>query len=154
MNKIQPVEIDEPKTPLLAIIGNNPRLVDLYRQLTTILVRESSLEPRCRWLITMRMASLSNCGYEFGRHAAHALDPADLVIARMALDDERLSDEDRLLLTFVEDVYKNQNVGDDLWNKIQDQYEISEIIEMITLLGLYFMAGTIANIAGLGVSKG
>ena len=143
--RLTPAQIDEPATPLLRMIGNNPRLVPLFRTLTKTLVTDSELPPRVRWLITMRTALRCKCDYEFGRHGKHPAQESDVKLVSLPLDSKELAPAERQLLALADQVHQTQNIDDTLWAELVASYTPAQIVEMISVAGLYIMAASLAN---------
>ena len=142
-----PLENGERSSPLLRVIGNNPRIADLFETLTDVFVRNSGLPGRDRWLITKRMAFRCGCTYGFG-HASGGLDPelAELAVGRV--DDARLSEPDRAILSLVDQLYETNTVDDDLWSRLASTRSPAELVELVSLTGFYWMASVVANSTG------
>lgn len=147
-SRLSPVETETATTPLLKIIANNPRMVDLFRNLTQVLVKDSGLPPHERWLVTMRMAWRCNCGYPFGSKAADAASPDDAKIVVSPLDSPDLSAADRLLLEFTDQVHDRQDVDQRVWNEMLATRSPAQMVELASLAGLYLMASSVANVCG------
>lgn len=146
--RLSPVELAGATTPLLRVIANNPRLVDIYRQLTQVLVKDSELPPHERWVVTMRMAWRCNCRYEFGRKAKDAATAEDMGIVVAPADDPNLSEPDRLLLEFVDQLHDRQNVEQRIWTALAATHTPANLVELVSLAGLYLLASSVANTCG------
>lgn len=147
--RLAPVQIDDPSTPLLRVIGNNPRLVPLYRTLTRVLVLESALPPRVRWLLTMRTAFRCKCSYEFGRRAKDAASESDMKLVDLPLSSNDLAESDRQLFALVDQIHQTQTIDNALWSELAARYTPDQIVEMISVVGLYIMAASVANSCGV-----
>ncbi len=147
-SRLAPAALESATTPLLRIIANNPRMVDLFRELTRVLVKESQLIPHERWLVTMRMAWRCNCGYEFGRKAADAATPEDMKTVVARIDSPELSATDRLLLEFTDQIHARQNIDQRVWEALCATRSPAYMVELTSLAGLYLMASTMANVGG------
>jgi len=126
--RLVPAQIDEPATPLLRMIGNNPRLVPLFRQLTKVLVTESELPPRVRWLITMRTALRCDCSYEFGRRAKDAMQESDIKLVPLPLESKDLSLADRQVFALADQIHQTQRIDDALWAELAAAYTPAQIV--------------------------
>lgn len=147
--RLQPVQIDDPSTPLLRVIANNPRMVPLYRTMTQILVRESALPPRVRWLLTMRTAFHAKCSYEFGRHGKDPALASDMALVPLPLSSPQLPTMERQLFALADQIHQTQNIDDALWAELSATYTPEQIVEMISVVGLYIMAASVANSCGV-----
>ncbi len=146
--RLPPADSATATTPLLKIIAHSPRMEELFRNLTQVLVKESQLIPRERWLVTMRMAWRCNCAYEFGRKAPDAASNLDMKIVVAALDAPELSADDRLLLAFTDQVHARQDIDQQLWAALCATRSPAYMVELTSLAGLYLMAASVANVCG------
>lgn len=148
LKRLAGVQVEGAGTPLLQVIANNPRLVDVFRHLTQVLVKESQLDPQERWLVTMRMAWRCGCHYEFGRKAGDAPSADAMKKVTASLSDPALSQADRLLLEFTDQVHARQQVDQGLWDQLAATRSPAYLVELTSLAGLYLLASSVANVCG------
>jgi alkylhydroperoxidase family enzyme len=145
--RLTPLGPGERSSPLLRVIGNNPRVADLFESLTDVFVRNSGLPARDRWLITKRMAFRCGCTYGFG-HASGDLDPDLSELAVGPTDDPRLTESDRATLALVDQLYETNMVDDELWSTLASIRSPADLVELVSLTGFYWMASVVANSTG------
>ena len=97
----------------------------------------------------MRTALRCNCSYEFGRHSKHPAQASDVKLVSLALDSKDLPPMERQLLALADQVHQTQNVDDTLWAELAATYSPAQIVEMISVCGLYIMAASLANSSGV-----
>ncbi len=59
-------------SPLYQVLLNSPAVVDGWEAMLTAIRQKTSLSPRLRELIILRVATLNNAPYEFDAHVPHA----------------------------------------------------------------------------------
>ena len=148
VQRLKPVNLEGATTPLLKIIANNARLVAVFKDLTQALVKDSQLKSHERWLVTMRMAWRCKCDYEFGRKAADAASPSAMQIVTASTDDPSLTEDDRLLLVFTDQIHAGQNVEQAVWDAMVHTRSPAYMVELVSVAGLYLLASSVANTCG------
>lgn len=119
--------------------------------------RANSLPSRVRELVISRVCGRCGCEYEWGVHAmsyGSKVGISDEQMASAAVgspNDDCWSDDDRLVLSLVDQLHDTSHVDDDLFQALSTSFEVDQIIEMMMLAGWYHAICYTAN--GLRVTN-
>ena len=115
----------------------------------------SSLEPRLREVIIMRVGWNTNCEYEWGQHVLMS-EPAGL----SSEDHERIkegalaegwSEIESVLITATDELLAETMISDATWALLSRQLNKKQITDFIFTVGQYNMMAMVLN--GLGVQR-
>jgi alkylhydroperoxidase family enzyme len=133
------------------------RNADVFADLLTLnrrLLQQSTLDPRVRELLIMRVAGRCKAPYVWSHHEvigrAAGLTDDDLA----ALAAERAGGEDALLLRAVDELVVDHTLGDATWRGLADRYPIEQVIEMCVLVGHYATVASVVNALGIQLEDG
>lgn len=124
-------------------LAHHPRILKRFLLLGAAFTNQGTLPIRVREIIVLRLSWRTGCEYEFGNHI--------LVASKSGFSDEEIwslttpdpdaewSDDERLLITLVDELYKDDSISEATWVRLQGRWAPQSIIEMVTLAGLYRM---------------
>ena len=133
------------------------RNTDVFADFLTLgrrLLELSSLEPRARELLIMRVAWRCRAPYEWSHHQvigrAAGLTDADL--AALATDLVDASDRLRMvLLRAADELVLDHRLGDATWTGLTGMYTTEQVIEICMLVGQYIMLAGVLNSLGVQI---
>lgn len=138
---------------LFRTLAHNPRV--LRRIQRGGLLDPGSVSLRLRELVILRTCSLCGADYEWGVHAA-------LFATAAQLDDAALSatrapkaggygwsPEEHLALRMCDELHTQSTIGDLLWSELRASFEPAQLVELVTLAGLYHAVSFIVNATGV-----
>jgi 4-carboxymuconolactone decarboxylase len=136
---------------IFATLARYPRLFRRWSPFAGKLLRGGRLADRDRELVILRTALLTEAGYEWGQHVAigRTAGLSDDEIGQIAIGPQApgWSDEDRSLLTAVDELIGDRCVTDGTWAQLASRYDEEELIEITMLAGSYAMlAGTLNSL--------
>lgn len=135
---------------LFRTVANYPGLFRRYLTFADKLFG-GKLSARTRELVILRVAILCDSAYEWGQHVRVGRDIglSDEEIDRVALgpDAPGWSEQDRVLLTAVDQIATDRTVDDATWSALSSFLDAVRLIELTFLTGHYVMlAGVIGTL--------
>ena len=145
------------KTNMTMTMANHPALANAYHTFGKHLLLGSTLAVRPRELVVLRTAWHLKCGYEWHYHVGYAL-KAGLTMDEIAAVRDGPSamiwdgkDEDRAVLTAVDELYRDSKLSDATWAKLSGYYDRRQMMDLLFTIGNYVMLGWAAASMGVGV---
>jgi 4-carboxymuconolactone decarboxylase len=134
----------------LSTLVRHPALAEVYLPFSTYLMRGSTLPPRMRELVILRVAHHHSCAYEWGHHvaAAQQLGMSDDEIA--AIETSSPADEfDRTLIAAVDELHQQSRISPDTWAALGARLDDRARMDLIFTVGSYGMFATALNTFGV-----
>lgn len=135
---------------LLATLARHPDLAEAFLPFNTRLLLRSTLPPRLRELVILRVARRSSCAYEWTHHVK--------IAAKAGLSDgeidaagrgEASGTLDRAVLTAVDELEDSSNLSDGTWAALRDHLEERQLMDLVFTIGAYRMLATALNTFGV-----
>ncbi len=159
---LPPDERDERQTELIARAGREfgvyttlVRNTDLFGDLLPFgqrLLEQSTLDPRVRELLIMRVAWRCRAPYVWSHH--------DVIGRSAGLTDDDLaalvtdSAGDALLPRVADELVADHRLSDPTWRDLAQRYPTEQVIEICLLVGLYTMLSGTLNSLGVQLEDG
>lgn len=153
---LPPEERDERQAALIAAAGAEfgvyttlVRHTDLFADLLPFgqrLLAKSTLEPRDRELLILRVAWRCGAPYVWAHHEK-AVTEADLA----ALVDDAACE---VLLRAADELVAGHRLGDEVWQELAERYSTTQMIEICLLAGQYVMLAGTLNSLGVQLEDG
>jgi len=139
---------------VLATLVRHPKLTRAYLRFSTYLLYESTLPPRIRELVTLRVAHRRGCAYEWSHHVEMGkelgLSDSDIEAVRSG----KPSDEfDRALLRAVDELDEKTNVSDETWAALGERLDEHQRMDLIFTTGNYIALAMALNTFGVEVEE-
>src|ERR1700761_7141097 len=129
-------------SPLYRILLNSPAVCAGWEQLLTAIRQKTSLSPRLRELVILRIAVLNRAEYEFTAHAPIALKAgmteAELDALQMG-DASLLTDMDRLVLDYTDAMTTDIQVPDALFARVKTHFDPEGLVDLTATIAAYNM---------------
>lgn len=126
---------------VLGVMAHHPALAEAFYTFNGHLLNATTLSPRQRELIVLRVATLRKSGYEWAQHMLMAQDAglSDREIASVAYGPEcPLWDQlDVALLRAVDDVVGDGGISDGAWGILAAHLDAAQILDVIHTIGGY-----------------
>lgn len=167
--RIQPLSADEipdaaPKQllegPILNIFGTlarHPTLLSRWMDFAIHIMMESTLSPRERELVILRVGWLSRSGYEWGQHVEFGrrvgLDDADFDRVREGPAAEGWSERERALLQATDELHGDAFVSDETWAQL-DGFTDEQKLDFVFTVGQYMLVSMALNTLGVQPDEG
>ena len=139
---------------LFRTLAHNPRV--LRRIQRGGLLDPGSISTRLRELVILRTCARCRADYEWGVHAALFAGPAGFSERELAAlaqasspVDTFSADEDRLALRLADALHERARIDDALWRALTGAFDSAQLLELVTLAGLYHAVSFIVNVTGV-----
>lgn len=133
-------------SPLYQVLLNSPAVVQGWEAMLTAIRQKTSLSPRLRELIILRVATLNNAPYEFDAHVPHALAGGmsqaliDALRSNPALDELRwLEPGEADVLALTDAMTRDIEVPDAVFAPLRARYDDTQLVELAATVGAYNM---------------
>lgn len=121
---------------------NSPLLAEGWEQFFTIIRQKTSVPPRLREFVMLRVAVLNGAEYEFEAHVPHAL------AAGMTQEDvgklranrtESFQGIEKLVLQYTDAITRDLVVPDALYAQLDKAFEVKTLVELTATIAAYNM---------------
>ena len=118
----------------------------------------SSLAPRDREIVILRIGWLCQSGYEFGQHIVIGRDAGlnDGEIKAIAEGDSapNWSDAERTLIKATDELHADAFISDAIFAELQEHFDEKQILDVIFAVGQYNMVSMALNTTGVQLDEG
>jgi 4-carboxymuconolactone decarboxylase len=133
----------------------HPELYRRFNQFAHQVLFKSSLSPRERELVVLRVGWLCGSDYEFHQHRSIGKDAgiSDAEIERIKLGAQApgWSSDDALLLQAVDELHRDHVLSDALWQPLSARYSTQQLMDFLFLVGNYAMLAMVLNTLGVQI---
>ena len=139
-------------------LANYPELSRAWGRFARHVLSESSLPPRERELVILRMGWNCRSGYEFGQHrrigqeAGLTLDEVERV--KQGPDAEGWSEHERALLRATDELHADAFISDDTWDVLAANYDTRQLMDVVFAAGQYNLVSMALNTLGVQLEPG
>lgn len=151
LTRITPPGAPEPLA-LFRVIARHPELAERMRVWGGYFLSPKALLPlREREVVINRVCARCNAEYEWGVHvaafgqAAGFSEAHNRAIADPDADDAALTERDRLLVQWVDQLHDSGTVDDALWAQMALHWDERQLIELMMLAGWYHAIAYVCN---------
>jgi alkylhydroperoxidase family enzyme len=142
-----------PPLLLFRTVARNPRV--LQRWLAGGLLDKGSISLRLRELMILRTTALCGAEYEWGVHVASfgakAQWTGEQIRSTVHGDaaDPCWSEQEQCVILLADQLHASNKVTDQAWQRITSSFAGDQLVELVTLCGLYHMVSFTANALGV-----
>jgi 4-carboxymuconolactone decarboxylase len=115
--------------------------------------QDSTLEPRLRELLILRVAWRTGSGYEWNQHhrmgGDEGLTSAQLSAVAAGPADPVWTPEERALLSAVDETIDHFEVSDQTWSVLAENFAPAQLFELLFVIGGYLALAGVLNSIGL-----
>lgn len=109
------------------------------------------LTPHIRELVILLTAHINRCDYEWVQHVTPAktfgvTDAQISAIQNLTFTEKDFGPKEMAAMTFARAVLNDPQVTDDVFKLAQENFSNRELVEIVELIGYYWMAGRIATV--------
>ncbi len=143
---------------ILATIAHHPRLLRPFLAFAATLSVAGTLPRRISELLALRAAWNCRSAFEWGHHVeygrAAGLSEDEIRRVTAGPDDTAWSPGDRALLRAADELHESQDVTDETWARLRQDWEEAELVEIPFVVGNYTMLSMVANSTGVPLEEG
>ena len=125
------------------VVANSPGVARSAIKLGNSLISRTELSPKLRELTIMRIAKLCDCEYEWVQHTPVALESGLTQVQLDAIgfwnESDAFSEEERAILSYVDEVEKNIRVPDNIFQALRRYLDERQIVELTLGIGWWGM---------------
>ena len=133
-------------------------LFTTFRVFGRHIMSDSSLDPRLREILIMRVGWKTRCEYQWGQHvrmsAPAGLTPEDHERIKRGADAEGWSDLESALITAADELLDTTNISRDTWTRLDEHLSTEELMDTIFTVGQYNMVAMALNSMGIAPEPG
>ena len=119
----------------LRTLARVPALADRTFPFMRYVSRDSTLSPRHRAILTLRVAWLTQSANLWTSHANHALEAGvtaeDVQRIAEGSSADTWSEFDRALLSLADELFQNASVSDNTWEALASQYDVLNLVDAV-----------------------
>lgn len=142
---------------IFATLARHPKLYKRWAVFGSHTLLKSSLPPRDRELVILRMAWLAQCRYEWGQHLSLGRDAGltndEMARIKSGPDAQGWSDADQQLLHAVDELKAHCVVSDKTWRALASRYSETQLMDFIFTAGQYHMLAMALNSFGVELDE-
>ena len=125
----------------LGVLARYPELALAYNTFSGQVMYGSTLTPRHRELLVLRVAARRDSEYEWRQHVASAgdndVDPDEVARIAVGTDAPEWSDLERALLHAVDELLGDARIGDETWAALATEFDDHQLMDVVFTVGAY-----------------
>jgi len=138
-------------------LARHPRLAERFIATIRYILSESTLPPRDRELLILRIGWLCRAEYEWSRHStlARQVGLTDGEIDRIAEGPaaEGWSGFEATLLRAVDELYEDAFISDATWERLAERYSEKQLMDLVFTVGQYNLVSMALNTFGVQLDE-
>ena len=139
-------------------MANHPELARDWMTFASHILRRSTLPPRDREILILRIGWLCEAEYEWAQHVriGKSVGLTDDDIRRISEGPSAagLAPHDKLLLQAVDELRRDAFVSDDTWQALSRTYDTKQMMDLVFTVGEYNLVSMAANSFGVQLDEG
>ena len=144
-NPRHPVPPRDPASPsglnAMGVLAHHPELTAAYNQLIRHALYFSSITPRQRELLVLRVAHLRSSTYEWAQHVYQAgvagLAPEEIERVRFGPSAPEWAPLDRALLTAADELVAVARIGEETYEALSAELDTQQLMDVVFTVGAY-----------------
>ena len=143
---------------IFATLAHHPSLLRRWLVFATHVLSKSTLTPRDRELLILRVGVRCAAPYEFGQHHVIA-QRCDITVdeierVKSGPDDPAWSAFDAALLRAVDELHDDSKISDSTWATLAERYDTAQLLDLIFTVGNYHLVSMALNSCGVQLDEG
>lgn len=130
-------------------LAHHPQLLRQWLGFATYLLTASTLEPRLRELVVLRVGWLCRSPYEWGQHVhvgrRAGVTDADLTRVADGPQATGWTDAEAAALNATDELVANHALGDANWSALQAHFTTQQVLDLVFLVGQYQLVSAALN---------
>jgi len=118
----------------------------------------SSLEPRDREIVILRIGWLCQSGYEFGQHIVigrdAGLNDGEIKAIAVGADAHNWSEAEQALIKATDELHADAFISDASFAELQEHFDEQQILDIVFAVGQYNMVSMALNTTGVQLDEG
>ncbi len=130
----------------------NPRLAEAWQPFALYVMRNSTLPPRDREILILRIGWLNQSQYEFTHHVLVAkrlgMSDAEIEYVKAGPDAAGWTASDAALVKAADQLHANAFIDDRVWAVLRSRYDDQQLMDLIVTVGQYNLISWYLNTLG------
>ncbi len=139
-------------------LANNPQMAARWLPFAGYIASRSTLGPREREILILRIGWLCRSEYQFGQHTlvGKSVGLTDVEIERITEGPKATGWDsfDATLLRAVDELYYDAFITDGTWNALAKRYNQQQLIDVVATVGEYNLSSMLTNSLGVQLDEG
>jgi alkylhydroperoxidase family enzyme len=125
----------------MGVLAHHPELATAYNQLIRHALYYSTITPRQRELLVLRVAHRRGAAYEWAQHVYQAglagITPDEMIRVRLEPDAAAWSPLERALLSAADELIADARIGEDTYAVLSAELDTQQIMDVVFTVGAY-----------------
>ena len=139
-------------------VANHPTLLRKWLVFATYALTKSTLDPRTRELVVLRVGWRCHAPYEWGQHVVvgRGVGLTDTDIARVAAgpDVDGWTEAEAVALRATDELHERTTITDTTWAALRPHFSDEQILDFVFLVGQYHLVSMALNACGVARDDG
>jgi alkylhydroperoxidase family enzyme len=140
-----PVPPRDPSSPkglnAMGVLAHHPELTDAYNQLIRHALYFTTITPRERELLVLRVAHLRDATYEWAQHAYQAavagLSAEEVARVRKGPEAPEWGPHERALLSAADDLVADARIAEATYAELATSFDTQQMMDLVFTVGVY-----------------
>lgn len=160
MERAREAMVDQPvkAVNVLATLSHNRTIRDAVNQMSQVVLFGGDLPRRQVEIAVLRMGWNCQSVYEFGQHTLFGRDAGlsdeEIYLTTRPIEQGAWAAADAAILQLVDDLYRDDCVGDATWGEASLHFSEADIIHLIATAGCYRLVSGFLNSTGVELDEG
>jgi len=134
-------------------LAHHPKLMKRWTVFGNHILSKSTLDPRERELVILRIGWLCKSEYEWGQHVLiglrSGLDDADIRRIQEGPDASGWAPFDAALLRATDELHRDAMISDATWKQLAERYDTQQLMDLVFTVGQYNLVSMALNSFGV-----
>lgn len=143
---------------IFSTLAHHPELLKRWMVFANHVLVKSTLPPREREMLILRIGWLCRAEYEWSQHVvigkAVGLSDADIDRIADGADAPGWSDDDAALLRAVDELHGDAFISDATWQKLAARWSVQQLMDVVFTVGQYALVSMALNTLGVQLDPG
>jgi len=136
----------------------HPKLLKRWLPFANHILFKSSLAPREREMLILRVAWVARAEYEWGHHQEvgqrAGLSDAEIVRIAAGPDAPGWTQFEAALLRAVDELHRSSRIGNSTWTRLAERYDTAQLMDVVFTVGNYAALAMALNSFGVMLDDG
>ncbi|MFT3855757.1 MAG: carboxymuconolactone decarboxylase family protein [Ilumatobacteraceae bacterium] len=143
---------------IFGTLAHHPGLMRRWMVFATHVLSKSTLTPRDRELVILRIGARCHSQYEFSQHAIIArrsdITADEIEATKQPIDAHPWSTKDAALLRAADELHDDARISDATWATLTAELSTEQMMDVIFAVGQYNLVSMFLNTAGVQLDEG
>jgi len=140
-----------------ATMANHPELSEAWSSFGAYILQASTLPPRDRELVILRIGWLCQAAYEWSHHSIMGLNAglseAEVLRVTEGADGPGWSEFDRALIRATDELHGDSFIKDETWEVLRSRYSTQQMMDLVFTVGEYNLVSMALNSFGVQLDR-